>query len=300
MEPIRNVLAATDFSAGGQQAARRAAWLAAGHGAELAMLHVAEPDALLALRDLLDAKRDLSRAVAEQAEMQLAALAREIGQQHGLRVQHQLRAGSVLGELNAAAGEADVLVVGAHGESPVREFVLGTTAERLVRLARRPVVVVRGDASRDYRSVLVAVDFSPASEAALRLALRLAPAAEVHLLHCYDVPFEGKLRLAGATDAEIDRCREHQRTEALRQAHALVERVAEGRAVGTMLRRGDPRLELLQAAAELGADLVAVGKQGRSLVGDALLGSLTAWAVAEAPCDVLIVPGEAAEPARAA
>jgi nucleotide-binding universal stress UspA family protein len=290
MEAIRKVLAATDFSASGKQAARRAAWIAAGHGAELTILHVDEPDALVALRDLFD-RRDLGRAVAEQARMQLDALSQEIEQRHGLQVQRQLRSGQVVDELNAASAEDDVLVLGARGASPVREFVLGTTAERLVRLARRPVVVVRGEPEHEYRQVLVAVDFSAASEAALRAALRLAPRASFHVLHCYDVPFEGKLRLAGASDADIERCRDHQLAQAQQQLQSLLGRAGDGRPVGTLLRRGDPRLELLQSAADLGADLVAVGKQGRSLVGDALLGSLTSWAVAECPCDVLVVPG---------
>jgi nucleotide-binding universal stress UspA family protein len=251
---------------------------------------VDEPDALVSLRDVFD-PRDLAGAVAEQARMELEVLSQEIEGRHGIRVERQLRSGNVVNELNAASGEEDVLVLGARGASPVREFVLGTTAERLVRLARRPVVVVRGEPERDYGQVLVAVDFSAASEAALRAALRLAPRAAVHVLHCYDVPFEGKLRLAGASDADIDRCRDRQLAQAQQQLQALLERAGDGRAIGTLLRRGDPRLELLQSAADLGADLVAVGKQGRSLVGDALLGSLTSWAVSECPCDVLVVPG---------
>lgn len=290
MEVIRTVLAATDFSAGGNQAARRAARIAAGHGAQLTLLHVDEPDALVALRDLLDARRDLAQAVAEQAGMQLAALAQQIEQRHGLPVRRELRPGRVLAELEAAAGAADVLVLGARGGSPVREFVLGRTAERLVRLARRPVVVVHGEPAGDYGRVLVAVDFSQASEAALRAALRLAPAASFHVLHCYDVPFEGKLRLAGAGDGEIERWRERQEMEARQQLDALLARAGDGRSIGALLRRGDPRLELLQSAADLAADLVVVGKQGRSLLADTLLGSLTSWAIAECPADVLVVP----------
>ncbi len=294
MEPIRTVLAATDFSAGGNQAARRGAWLAAAHGAELALLHVDEPDALISLRDFLAAGRDLAQAVAEQAGMRLEALSGEIERQHGLHVRRELRRGTVLKELEGAAGAADVLVLGARGSSPVREFVLGTTADRLVRLARLPMLVVRGEPAGDYRRVLVAVDFSAASEAALRAALRVAPQASVHVLHCYDVPFEGKLRLAGAGDGEIERCREHQLLQAQQQLQALLERAGGGRTLVPVLRRGDPRVELPQAIADLGTDLVTVGKQGRSVLGDALLGSVTSRAIAESPCDVLVVPGGAA------
>ena len=291
MEPIRRFLAATDFSAGGQQAARRAARLAATLGAGLAVLHVVEPATLAPLRGLLDPGRDFGRAIREQAEIQLAALVQELERQHGVVVQGALGSGEVLGAINAAAADADVLVLGARGESPVRDFLLGTTAERLVRLACRPALVVRSDPTAGYSRVLAATDFSPASEAALQVALRLAPGARLHLLHCYDVLFEGKLRLAGASDAEIQRCRDHELAGARQQAESLALRVNDGRPIDIILRRGDARVELLQVAAELGADLIAVGKKGRSQVGDALLGSLTSCALTQADCDVVMAPG---------
>ena len=49
------------------------------------------------------------------------------------------------------------------------------------------------------------VDFSPWSQGAIRLALAVAPQAELILLHADEVAFEGKLRFAGVAEEVIRR-----------------------------------------------------------------------------------------------
>lgn len=291
MEPCRRIAAAADFSPRGGQAARRAAQLAAAHGAELTLVHVLEADAQVVLRDLLQPGRDFPGAIARQAEMGLEVLASTLPQ--GLPVRRLLRTGNAVDELKAISAEADVLVLGAHGHSTVRGLVLGRTAERLVRVACGPVLVVRGAGEAPYRRVLVATDFSPSANWALQAALRLAPEASILLMHCYEPTMEGKLRLAGATDAEIGFFRDRQKAAAQRQLDATLQGVGDRGRISTIVREGDTRTELLLAEKELSADLVAVGKQGTSLIGDTLLGSVSSWALAQAAGDVLVVPASA-------
>jgi nucleotide-binding universal stress UspA family protein len=52
---------------------------------------------------------------------------------------------------------------------------------------------------------------------------------------------------------------------------------------------GDPADRLVQAALELGADLVVVGRRGRAGTPDRALGRVSAGVVSRAPCDVLVV-----------
>ncbi|HEY7731686.1 MAG TPA: universal stress protein [Gaiellaceae bacterium] len=52
---------------------------------------------------------------------------------------------------------------------------------------------------------------------------------------------------------------------------------------------GDPADRLVQAALELGADLVVVGRRGREGTPDGALGRVSAGVVNRAPCDVLVV-----------
>ena len=71
---------------------------------------------------------------------------------------------------SAATTDADLVVVGSRGESVLRRMVIGSTASRLLRKSRCPVLVVKNPFKQPYRRVLLPMDFSPASALALRLA----------------------------------------------------------------------------------------------------------------------------------
>lgn len=295
MTAIRSILAATDFSPDAVQAGQRAATQAAQLGAGLTLLHVLEPQGLTAMRDWLDG-RDIRAAIAEQATMELAAHAGQLRQAHGIEVREDLRQGRGVAEVQAAAEAADVVVLGARGAHGLRDFMVGTTADRLARSARKPLLMVRNAVSGPYRKGLVLTDFSPAAGAALQAALALAPRAAIHLFHAFEVPFEGKLRLAGVSAGEIDACRDRARREAMEQLRALAASVGPARSVQTDTAMGDVFIEALRMIDSLQPDFIAVGKQGNSALEDFFLGSTTAHLLAHARCDVLVVP-VAAQPA---
>ena len=64
--------------------------------------------------------------------------------------------------------DADLLIIGTHGTNFVRQLLLGTTAERLLRKTLRPVLTVKQPPRRNYQSVLVPIDFSPWSQSAIQ------------------------------------------------------------------------------------------------------------------------------------
>lgn len=59
--------------------------------------------------------------------------------------------------------------------------------------------------------VIVPVDFSPYSTPTLSMASRIAPHARISIVHAFRVPFEARLRIAGATDDTIQRYCDEQR-----------------------------------------------------------------------------------------
>lgn len=292
--PLRDVVAATDFSAGAQAAIHRAAIQVADVQAALRLMHVVERDAFTALRDLLAPGRDLQAAMVEQARMQLEALAAAIASAYGVLPRILLREGLALDELCAAAESAELLVVGACGSHPVREFTFGKTADRLARLSARPLLVVRRPADQLYQRVLVPVDFFEHSREALVAALALAPRASVQLLHCIELPFEGRMRLAGATEEELAQYRVDLRLQAVDRLRAVAHEFrGQGNIAASIVRAGDVRFELTRVVQQEHIDLVAIGRQGRGLLGHALLGSVTAWTLEHADCDVLVAPAAA-------
>ena len=64
---------------------------------------------------------------------------------------------------------------------------------------------------------------------------------------------------------------------------------SEGRRVETRTPVGDPAVVLVEAAREVAADLLVVGRRGGDFVARTLLGSVAQRVVQQAPCDVLVV-----------
>jgi nucleotide-binding universal stress UspA family protein len=294
MDAIRTILAATDFSAPAAHATRRAALLAAEHGARMILLNVVEPDSLLTLRDWQAKGRDLRAAVEEQARMLLDACADEIEQEHGVAVERLVRLGPSVAQVHEASITSDLVVLGSRGADTLRKMAFGTFADRVVRTAERPVLVVKRPATAVYQRALALTDFSPSADAALDATLALAPAAEVHVLHAFDLPFEGKLRLAGARTEDIVAYREEVHARVLaRMQQAPAAAGSPGRLRQSVVA-GDVRTEALRAIDLLEPEFIAVGKQGESLLADMLLGSTTSCMLLSADCDVLVVPKRAA------
>jgi nucleotide-binding universal stress UspA family protein len=131
---VDRILVATDFSACSLNALRYAEALARTLGAEIVLLHV---DAVpVAGSDRAAVKRVLVEGKLALAADQLHDL--------GLRARTVLRVGAADEEiLDAAEKErASLIVVGTHGRNPVVRMLLGSVAERVVRGARCPVLVV--------------------------------------------------------------------------------------------------------------------------------------------------------------
>lgn len=187
--------------------------------------------------------------------------------------------------------DADLVVLGARGESFLRYAMLGSTAARLLRKsARRPVLVVKQPPHEDYRSVLVAVDFSPVSIQAIRTAKLLAPAADLVLLHAFELPYEGRLTFAGVDEQLI---RKYVTTGSeIRRKRLLDFAAAAGLApldYSARVIHGDPAQQIIAQEQEVDCDLIVVGKHGSRIAEELLLGSVTKHVLAEAQGDVLVI-----------
>lgn len=287
---LRHLLVATDFSPESRHAIDRAAGLAEAAAARMTVVHVLSSGPLDEVRGWLGVER-LAEALRAEAEGELEAQMAAVRARHPVTIDGEVRVGRVPDEILAAADrcDADLLVLGARGASRLSRLALGTTAERLLRRTHRPVLVVRQIANEPYRRLLLPVDFSPWSDAAIRLAHAVAPGAHLVLLHAWRVPFEGKLRLAGLDDETIDTHRRRTEFEARRLLDALAAAHGLGdRDFTPALVHGEPRLAILEAEKTFDTDLIVIGKHGRHVAEELLLGSITRDVIDDATVDVLV------------
>jgi len=282
-------VAATDFSRDAGYACRRAALLAAEHGAKLELLHVVGKAALDALRQAFRRKPAHVANLVEDLRHTLARAGAALAEKTGASIEARVEIGAVQDAIALECRRADLLVLGARGTNPLRDAILGTTAERLLGKCRCPVLVVKRPPEHAYAKALVAMDFSPAAKSALHAALRLAPEAAFTAVHAYDAPFEGKLRLAGIDEETIDAYRFQAARKAVAAVRALGEKT--GIHLAHAVNRGHPPLLILEKERTLRSDLIVLGKAKRSVATGLLLGSVSRHVLADCRGDVLVVPG---------
>lgn len=292
MKAFTHLLAATDFSATATCAEARAALLAAEHGARLTLLHSISGLALKSLRShIVQGFAQTKAQLIQYYEDTLKLRAEALAQHWNIEVSAVCVVGQAHREITRVVQEsgAEMLILGALGEHPAREFLLGTTAERAIRESVVPVLVVRNMPSAAYRRVLVTLDLSEHSQSVVTLARRAAPKAWITLAHAFEVPFEGKLHYAGVAEADIARYLQHERQAALDALHALSLSIERDNA-DIRVEHGIAQDVIPNILKETKVELVVAGKRGRSELVDLFLGSTTKHLLLEAPCDVLVVP----------
>lgn len=293
MKSITRILAATDLSAPARHAAERAAMLVRQAGGQLELVHVLEINALTELKRLFEQTGDtLQERMRLQASEALAQLASDLMATGPLQVRHHLVEGAVLSAISDQADRlvASLVVVGSRGTGFMRHWLLGATAERLLRKARHPILMVKEAPRQAYHTVLVPVDFSDWSLRAIDLAQRLGSQAELLLLHACELPFEGKMRFAGVDE---DTLRQHRET-IYREAMARLREIATAAGLTPAQWRplvafGNPPDYILEQEEEQGADLIVMGKHGMGMTEELLLGSVTKHVLGQAHSDVLVV-----------
>jgi universal stress protein A len=140
----RRILVPIDFSAMSKQAFQYALRLAEQFGCQIVLLHVVEPESVIAgARLAVDVFAQPEEDIIA-AEADLAALA--ASSRNGLNsITPAVRTGHAPNEITKAAKDldADLIVIATHGYTSWRHLCISSTAERVVRTAPCPVLVVR-------------------------------------------------------------------------------------------------------------------------------------------------------------
>lgn len=292
MRSLRSIITATDFSAPSRHAAWRAAMLAKAAGAPLTLIHTMGGSALDDLRRWLAGDEVTAGVVEAQARERLQEMAAELVQRHDMAVKTHLAIGHPVEQVTSYAEEQDagLLVTGTRGAGFFRGVVVGSTAERIANRSSRAVLMVRQLPHEPYRRVLVPVDFSDWSRASIEIARQVAPEAALVLMHAVELPYEGKLRLAGVAHSVVQRYRDEAQAEAQRRLRDLAAET--GLAAGPVRMvtpsGADSWMLIVQQEQEHDCDLVVIGRQGRNALEELLLGSTARMVISEGTADMLI------------
>lgn len=287
---LNRIVCATDFSTDATNALHRSVILAKEHQATLEVLHVVSRESLDALQEWVREPLDFGARLIQTIREELERSAVEAAREAGIPVTTSVVIGDVTESIMSGCAAADLLVLGAHGTNPLKDAMLGTTAERIAGKCPNPMLIVRLPPQRPYRNVLAAVDLLPGSEEILGAALRFAGGAMLTAVHAFDVPFEGMLQRSGVSQAVIDEHRSLAQREAVEKIAALSLAVAgDGHRFSPFVERGHPAVSIIERSRKDGADLVVILKRARSRTEALVLGSVTRHVIADVETDVLLL-----------
>jgi nucleotide-binding universal stress UspA family protein len=303
---MKRVLVPYDFSPN----SRRACALAMqgfpfGMNAEVEMLHVVDED--LYTNVLAGKFVPSTDAIDSYLGDELTRIHAEIAVAHGVHSQQPKllepkrtilrgRPHVVIDDHLQAPGVIGALL-GGQGHGGAAEKLLGRTAQRVIRHADVPVLVVKRPHSLMPPTRLIsAVDWSSNSARALSFAARLCDeqAGLLSILHVIDSPYVPYMQaFAHERDAHalLDRLR-HEEHARLGQFvdKALAELTGSRDGITQAVVFGDPAMTIASQAQTLLADLIVVGAHGATDLSRYLLGSTAEKLVTAAGTDILVVP----------
>jgi len=149
-----NILVATDGSKTSREAERLALRLAKAHGASVLFIHVVETPKFAVSH--LPFPVSIALRYAREEGSRVLDRVRQLARRIGVGADRELLEGPCVGSiLNAARRRnADLIVMGSHGESGLRRVPPGSIAEGVLRGATQPVLITRG------REPIAAIDLS--------------------------------------------------------------------------------------------------------------------------------------------
>lgn len=281
---LRRIVCATDLTVRSTAAWERAASLARRTGARLTLLHVIDPGQ----------PERVARMRANRAYVELLSQADlAFGSAAGF-IDVAVRRGNVRDIITRTADEWDAdLIVLAAPKSRRLDSIVGTTAERLVRTAKRSVLVVRREMKGGYRQVAIAADLSSASLPMIRTAVRLgaldgACATVVHAVH---PSYDGMMRAVGLGELTVERYQRSSQEGARQRLQTMIADTGLLPENTRVIVRSDPAATAIRAVIEHERpELLAIGASRWFLLKRLLIGSVADRLLRAALCDVLVIP----------
>lgn len=293
MVKIERILCPTDLSTESDEALRYAVALARAYEAKLFLLHCSAEYGI-------DKDDDGGKLQSQMNRLFTASLAPHLGMAtltdlkwEGLLRTDVENIGRAI-VVAAAAQKIDLIVMRSR-RRPRAAVLLGSTAETVCRTAPCPVLVTHpkerewvgmSTGEIDLNRILIAHDFSPASQSAMNYGLSLAQEyqAEVHLMHVLDT--------AGSEEPELAWSSANGGSAytftAQKLQHAVPKEVHLWCKFVNVVRSGKAYEEIVSYAKEQEIDLICLGVSGKDWTIGKLIGSNVDRVLRETPCPVLV------------
>ena len=281
-----NVLVPIDFSEPAQELFRFAQQFVKSMDAQMTLLYVC-PSTALALVDG-EKLENYGEEYLEQQRLSAGDLQD--------RIQTKITSGVPSQEIARIAKKSshDLILITTHGNTGLKHVLLGSTAERIIRHAKTPVLVHRPKASKSknsacgFKKIMVPVDFSEKSRETLAYAQSFAKdfGATIDIIHVVEPPVYpefGYAHLAVKERAVIQAAKKEM------TCFLEAEKVDMDLVNTSSVKSGSAHFQVTEWAKKKKSDLIILSTHGHTGLKHVLLGSTAERVVQYAPCSVLVV-----------
>ena len=294
---LKRILVAVDGSEASQRAITVACALAAGHGSEVifgdavdhaaAIAELTVPYGIPDTTPMLDALDDAAGGVCGDA----VTAAKAAGVNASSVVLDGRASRAIVGY--AKTHQVDAIVMGTRGARGLERFFTGSTADAVLRTTDVPAFVVQAVENAPapaFKRILVAVDDSEPSAAAVAFALQLAVREGGVPVFVHAIPTADLGEKSREYGYDPQPILDEFRAAARPVLAAAVERAkALGLAAESAIVEGSPVDEILAAAKQHAADAIALGTHGRRGLQRLFLGSVAEGVVSRSPVPVVVL-----------
>ncbi|KPM30876.1 Universal stress protein [Croceitalea dokdonensis DOKDO 023] len=191
----------------------------------------------------------------------------------------------------AVTTNANVILTGSGETHKNDTFRLGTTTERIIQKSEKPVFVIKEGVLLNVHHILCPIDFSEASQRALKNAITMARRfkSELTILNVCE--------LSKSTWFSTDNLLEVANEEKFREERQKFEDFLKEFNLSDLnwtkeMPKGNPSEEILSTISKKMIDLLIMGTAGRTGLNRMLMGSVTEKVVREVPCSFLTLKSE--------
>jgi nucleotide-binding universal stress UspA family protein len=259
---MKKILIPYDFSKTAEHALRFAVDVAGQAKGTLYLVTVIELPVLhdSVLMPVLDFESQLLKELQDKAEKRLDAVAEKY-RERGVKIVQQVLFGAVVHTIRdyARDGGIDLIIMGSHGASGVREFFIGSNAEKVVRLSSVPVLIVKDSIKGSIKNIVFPNTLDDKGQEELVTKVK----ALQHFFHAHlylvwiNTPFNF------SSD-----------TETLAKLHAFAKRHMLRDYSIHVFNHSDEEQGILEFSVTVGGNLIAMGTHGRKGIARLFNGSL--------------------------
>jgi nucleotide-binding universal stress UspA family protein len=258
---MKKIIVPIDFSVHSENALKVAASLARKNKAEIIVLNMLEMSDIM-LTSTGGDQKEKAMFYYKLAEQELTIFLKKEYLEY-IKVTPIIKHFKVFSEVNdiAVKHDADLIVMGSHGASGVKELVIGSNTERVVRNSNIPVLVVKNELSNvDFKNVVFACDFSEETIKPYINVLKMFDHSKINLVYV-NLPNN---RFKSSTEIEKSA------VDFLMKADGNLDRMKDVHFVSDYT----PEDGILNLSKKINADIIAIPTHGRKGIAHFLEGSI--------------------------